>query len=185
MQFPSFWRRPVLASLMTFVCFLPFFIRFRGEKCAFNARKAATKRPRPEQKLPIFSCRSIRGVSCATAKGQKHVLICTVECFQCKSAKNWDIFERLRLTAPRSVKKAPWKVRKLRLKLGRARDRNLHGKSAQPFFSLVIEQFTRVEKCKTLIGWRWRGERRPKWLSAKATDSINEFFFSPPRPAYT
>jgi hypothetical protein len=52
----------------------------------------------------------------------------------------------------------------------------LHGKSAQPFFSLVIEQFTRVEKCKTLIGWRWRGERRPKWLSAKATDSINEFF---------
>lgn len=49
-------------------------------------------------------------------------------------------------------------VRKLRFKgeVFRAREWNLHESSeratTQPFFSLVIEQFTRAEKCKTLIG---------------------------------
>lgn len=44
-------------------------------KCAFNAA----------QKLLISSCR-LFFCAARTEKGQKHVLICTVECFQCDSA---------------------------------------------------------------------------------------------------
>jgi hypothetical protein len=71
------------------VFFACFSFAFRGEKCAFNARKEQRQKGLgPSSKLPIFSCRSIR----ATAKGQKHVLICSVECFQCESGEELRYF---------------------------------------------------------------------------------------------